>query len=593
MSRLLVGLLSCLIVGVAGPARAQQTLVIPAGGGGFISLSPGGDPQFPGQPAPARDAQQPAQPGTATLRGRVYAADTGQPLRKAQVRITSNAQPAQGQPPENRLTTTDASGNYEFRELRAGRYSLNAQKGSYVSLQWGQQRPNEPGKPLDILDGQTIEKVDFSLPKGGVITGRILDEFGEPISDVQVAAMRFQNINGGRRLVNTGRSAQTNDIGEFRLFALAPGDYYVSATLRTFNPLAQSDDRSGYAPTYYPGTPDVAGAQKLSVAAGQTLSEITLSLLPIRTARITGTAVDSQGRPMRGIVQTLPRDDFFSGPINFNGGQIRPDGSFVVNGLAPGDYSLQVQNQPGPGGPLVPGEQEFASAEVTVGGSDVTGVRLVAAKPSTIAGKIVIGAGDATSLKPLSIRISAFPLQTGGPIFGPFPQPVAVSEDWTFQARARAGTMRLQTQGLQPPWNIRAVRVRGSDVTDAGIEVKANEDISDVEIEITNKTTEVSGLVTNARGETMKDYWAVLFPRDREKRKPPSRYVRVSRPDQDGRFKVTGLPPGDYLAFAGNAIDPGEANTVEFLDRIERQATRVSLNEGETKTLDLKLSPVP
>ena len=277
MSRQLVSLFSCLVLGGAGPAQTQQPLVIPAGNGGFISVSFAADPQQPGQ-LPARDAQQPAKPGTAILRGRVYAADTGQPLRKAQVRIISNAPPAAGQPPENRLTTTDANGSYEFKELRPGRYSLNAQKGSYVSLQWGQQRPNEPGKPLDILDGQTIEKVDFALPRGGVITGRIFDEFGEPISDVQVAAMRFQNVNGGRRLVNSGRIAQTNDIGEFRIFALAPGDYYVSATLRNFNPLAKSDDRTGYAPTYYPGTPDVAGAQKLSVAAGQTITEITVSL---------------------------------------------------------------------------------------------------------------------------------------------------------------------------------------------------------------------------------------------------------------------------------------------------------------------------
>ena len=110
-----------------------------------------------------------------------------------------------------------------------------AQKGSYIPLQWGQQRPNEPGKPLDILDGQTVEKIDFSLPRGGVITGRVLDEFGDPAADVQVAAMRAQNIGGTRRLMPAGRMATTNDIGEFRLFAIPPGNYYVSATLRSNN----------------------------------------------------------------------------------------------------------------------------------------------------------------------------------------------------------------------------------------------------------------------------------------------------------------------------------------------------------------------
>ena len=109
---------------------------------------------------------------------------------------------------------------------------MQASKGSYVQLQYGQQRPFEPGKPVEVLEAQTVEKVDFALPHGGVITGRILDEFGEPLADTQVAAMRYQNMGGRRRLMPAGRPAMTNDIGEFRLFAIPPGQYYLSATLR-------------------------------------------------------------------------------------------------------------------------------------------------------------------------------------------------------------------------------------------------------------------------------------------------------------------------------------------------------------------------
>ena len=93
------------------------------------------------------------------IRGHVVAADTGQPLRKAQVRISSPDFR------ENRMTTTDADGRYEFKELPAGRYNVQASKGSYVQLQYGQLRPFEPGKPLEILEAQTVEKVDFALPQ--------------------------------------------------------------------------------------------------------------------------------------------------------------------------------------------------------------------------------------------------------------------------------------------------------------------------------------------------------------------------------------------------------------------------------------------
>ena len=157
----------------------------------------------------------------------------------------------------------------------------------------------------------------------------LLDEFGEPVSDVQVSAMRYQFTPAGRQLAMAGRQATTNDIGEYRLFALAPGDYYVSATLRSANTFERTDDRSGYAPTYYPSTADTASAQRLTVGVGQTLSEISISLLPIRTARVSGTAVDSQGRPMTGLVMAVPRLGFFGGPFGLSPGQIRPDGSFT------------------------------------------------------------------------------------------------------------------------------------------------------------------------------------------------------------------------------------------------------------------------
>src|SRR4029077_18095257 len=123
---------------------------------------------------------------------------------------------------ENRLAMTDVDGKYEVKELPAGRYTLFVSKGSFVQLSYGQTRPFEAGKPLEIQDAQTIEKVDFALPRGSVITGRIVDELCEPATDVIVMLQRYQVMGGRRRLVSAGRTNQTNDIGEFRLFAIPP-----------------------------------------------------------------------------------------------------------------------------------------------------------------------------------------------------------------------------------------------------------------------------------------------------------------------------------------------------------------------------------
>src|SRR3954471_20018697 len=149
MTRVSLWLVGLVLVPSLG--SAQQVIVAVDGPGGVQAAQSAMPPR-----APTRDTSPAAKTGTATLRGHVVAADTGQPLRKAQVRIMA------AELRENRLTSTDADGKYEFNEVLPGRYTVTARKGSYVQLQYGQQRPFEPGKPLEILDRQTIEKVDFA-----------------------------------------------------------------------------------------------------------------------------------------------------------------------------------------------------------------------------------------------------------------------------------------------------------------------------------------------------------------------------------------------------------------------------------------------
>ena len=127
--------------------------------------------------------------------------------------------------------------------------------------------------------------------------------------------------------------------------------------------------------------------------------------------------------------------------------------------------------------------------------------------------------------------------------------------------------------GPMDGFTIRAVRLNGTDITDAGIEFKPNEDISGLEVELTNKLTTISGLVTNARGEAVKEYTAIAFAQDREKWKIVGRYQSMGRPDQDGRFKIAGLPPADYYIVALDKIDPGQLTDPEFLDSVRTKAS--------------------
>ena len=152
--------------------------------------------------------------GTGRIKGRLVAADTGNPVRRGQVRLS-------GPDVMPKSVTTDNEGRFEFKDLPAGAFTINASKSGYVAVNFGQKRPFEPGRPIELVEGQSVDNADITLPKGSVIAGRIMDEFGEPVADTQVSAMRSTWSNGKRRLQPSGRTATTNDLGQYPDLRLA------------------------------------------------------------------------------------------------------------------------------------------------------------------------------------------------------------------------------------------------------------------------------------------------------------------------------------------------------------------------------------
>jgi hypothetical protein len=373
-----------------------------------------------------------------------------------------------------------------------------------------------------------------------------------------------------------GRQTSTDDMGEFRLFGIPPGQYYLSAKWRAFN--QNSEDKTAYAPMYFPGTDNPAQAQRITLTAGQQLSDIVMALKPMRATRISGTATSSDGRTSSGSIMVMA-----TGGIGFNmsgAGPIRPDGTFSVNGIAPGEYTLRAQFF----GPMGPGET--ASVKITATGDDISDLHLVGAPPSVASGRVVIDPAIAASLPP-GLQLMAMPVEPM-PMMGS--QPARIADDGTFALKVMAGRMRINIMGPMNGFGLRAVRLNGTDVTDAGIEFKPNEDISGLEIELTNKLTTISGLVTNARGEPVKEYSVIAFAQDREKWKVTGRYQGIGRPDQDGRFKISGLAAADYYVIAVDKVEQGQFTDQDFLDAIRPKATAITIHEGETRTVDLKIA---
>ena len=554
---------------------------------------PVGAPQ-PGPPAPrmqmpARDPAAEVPAGTARIRGRVVAADTGSPLRRAQVRVAASDQRV------NRTVNSDADGTYEFVDLPAGRYNIFVTRSGYVSLQFGQRRPFESGRPLDVADAQIVEKIDFALPRGGVIAGRVTDEVGEPLAGIRMQAMRYQYLPGGQRQLmpvggGTPFGFATNDLGEFRLYSLMPGTYIVSATpfeiggmASPGSPVSRPDD--GHGVTYYPGTVNVDEAQGITVGIAE-IASASFALVPQRMTRITGLVRDSQGKPVAASLGL--RTQSGGTAMSMRGlTTAGPDGRFSAANVPPGEHFIEVS--PGRGG------DESASVPITAGGQDITDLVITTTPGKTIAGEVIFEGGPAG---PTAMRVNVSSPEPGSPpltrIFDNTQG--IVDEKGRFEIRGVSSGRALFNVFPAVPgaggstWFVKSVTIDGQNVVDTPYDLSDVKEDTRIEIVMSNKQTTISGTVRNARGEQVIDYTVVVFPARLQDGAIGARYTRTVRADQQGRFQARGLPPGDYLAIAVESLEQGGQWDPSFRQQVEPSAKRFRLAEGETATVDLQLA---
>ena len=526
---------------------------------------------------PARDTAQPPRTGTASLSGRVVDASTGRALPRVEVMAESG-----GQVPHTALTGAD--GRYRLTGLPAGVYAILATKPNYIRSAWGETRLEGPGQRVTLSDGQQAGDLNLAMKRGGVISGRVVDEAGDPIADAQVHAMRYQYIQGSRRLIPLGRGGQSNDLGEFRVYGLSPGQYYVSAASRDFR--TQPDGVTGYAPTFYPGTGNVAEAQRFTVGPGQTIAGISVMLVPVRTARVSGTVIDASGRQLDRprIIVTQRAGGVPLGGFSYS---MHSDGAFSAPNLAPGDYTIRAY---GPDG-------ESARADVTVAGADINGLQLVVTKPSAIRGRIVFrpSATGQPPPKPAAIDIVAWREWSLGEQVR---SSAKVLDDATFDISLPAGLVHLRAGARGPapagamPWRLGRVVVDDVDAADSGIDVPPNGSIDNVVVEMTDRIGELSGRVADDSGGPVNDCVVIVFAQDAAHWSVQSRHVSVARPGPDALYRAR-LLAGDYYVVAMKEPEPNIWTSAEFLAAAREQATKFSIRAGEKTAIDLHLSPVP
>jgi protocatechuate 3,4-dioxygenase beta subunit len=549
------------------------------------------------------------QPDTGRIRGRIVAADTNAPLRGARV----VAFIANGQPP--REAVTDADGRYEVAQLPAGTFTVSASLDGYLSVAYGQRRVRlmETGTEINVAPGQTVERIDISLPRAGVIVVRLTDEAGEPLANAQVEIQRYQyGANGERRLTSAptgvrGPLARTDDRGELRVVGLMPGEYTVRATVRGIRSgvaAPATDKGEGFSPTYYPGTTSVANAQFVTIGIGDERT-VQFPMVKSRLHRVTGRIVTSDGQPPNGMDLQLAPGEGEHGII-YGVGTAAVDGTFAIGGVPDGSYMLLVRQNPRLGiddlsaGRTPPSmfggvRGQSISVPLTVRGEDVTDLQVVTSRGATISGRVVF---EGASPRPPASEQRVFALPPGlagggwfslGSSIYDFPPEGAVADDGSFQLRGASGRVQLDAGGGD--WIVKSVTVDGRDITAEVMDLTGTSAVSGVVITLTDKMSSVTGLVRGRDGQTVRNYVVVLLPRDSMEAAVASRWIRTARADSNGRFQLRRILPGRYVAAAVDYIEPAQQHAPEFQQRIRRGARELTVGEGQALTLDLTLTP--
>jgi hypothetical protein len=528
--------------------------------------------RFAGAQTPANNPEP--RPGTAVVRGHIVAADTGKPLRRARV---SFASPQLGGRP--RTVSTSADGQYEIRELSAGRYTVSVDRSGYLTMRYGQRRPLEAARPLQIVDGQTVEHVDFALPRTGSISGQLTDEVSDSVGGALVFALRSEYWLGQRQLVPVGPPARTDDSGRFRIANIAPGNYFLRAVSRETWTVTRAGRRDvmSFLSTYYPGTPNVTAAQSIAVGVGQQARNADFQLTPGRTVTLSGTAVDSHGRPLTNVLVGQEVIGPSGGTVGMAGsGPVAADGTFTIRDVTPGQYRL-----------MAAGSGEIAMLPMMVT-ADLENIALVASPGWSASGSIVTETGTPPPIQPARVRINpntsnAFRIRMQAePEFRSL-----INDDWTFSLSGIVGRAHLVVT-LPDGWVVNSIFHNGRDVAESSLEVSPNETLKDLLVIISDHPSVLSGQVSNGQGAPS-DGTVIVFSTNADRWVQDSRFVRAVRANEDGQFQISGLLAGEYFAAAVDYVQDGLWNDPEYLDTIRRRAQRVTVGESNSSTLALRL----
>jgi hypothetical protein len=540
---------------------------------GLLAASPAGAQA--GNPT-----SDPAKPSACSVSGLVVKLAGSAPLPSSTVRLQSiddHTRTFSG--------VTDLGGRFEVKGIDPGRYRLRVVRNGYVTQEYGQRTPNDPGAVLALGPGVDLKDLLFRLLPAAVISGRIQNENGDPLPWVRVSALRATYMRG-KRTLSSETTVVTNDLGEYRLFGLRPGRYFVSAIYKPGQRLESGEDdedaadagKFGYVPTYYPNSTDPSKGVAITIKTGEEVSSTDFLLEPTTVYSIRGRVNNLNGPAARrnasNVILALesrttglgwsvpPRQSLVD----------KPDGAFEVQGVLPGSYTLTAFW-------FDEGRRYQARQSVDITNIDAEGLQLNLLPGMDIRGQITWEPRPGLDKDPLTVSVR--PVGTTF-LYG---AQARVAANGVFSLRELSeGLYRITTSGQTQDCYLKSIRYAGMEVSDDEFNVIRGTQAT-LEVTISSRGARIQGMVTDTDGLPAIGVWVALVPDDAHLNE--FHLFKQRTTDQYGHYDIRGIAPGDYKLFSWEQVEQNAWEDPDFLKQFGSKGQSISLQEGDGKSMDL------
>ena len=486
-------------------------------------------------------------------------------------------------PPPIPPVMTGEAGKFAFSALEPGTYRLMVLKDGFVRQEYGQRVFPGQGTPLNLGAGETVKDLVIRMTPTGNVGGRIVDGLGQPAAGVPLQLLKPVYNQLGQRTFQPAGTARTNDRGEYRIFWVTPGRYYLvggtpQAPVGGGGPPGPNESPVNYAFTYYPGVTDISRANAVDVTSG---SEVVLdyAVPRLKPYTIRGRIVDSGSTlapPSASIALSFQalngQNTMFSRNAFYNPG----NGAFEFRDVMPGLYILYVNTVNG-----------SAGAPVEVVNADVEGLVLTVSSGISITGRIDVEGG---TLPVSGVRVQFRPVVGGAPMmFGALPSTQTVAADGTFRiTNVQPGLYRIVPPALAD-FYVKHARFERQDALNQNVDVaQRGPDPPTVDIVLSTNVGQIEGTVSDSRLQPFPGAQVVLIP---ERNRDSADLYKTAVSDQTGRFTLKGIAPGEYKLYAWETLE----NNAYFDPDLQRRSASAgkSIEVSESAKLSVSLQVIP